>query len=83
MTETNDDLWRAFESLANTYPQDHGLRMTADLARWMLEERQRLQLPPPQLLAQVVQNIADVLVTLPPQPPPQAQSQARPPALRP
>jgi hypothetical protein len=28
-----------FEALAKTYPHDDGVRMTADLARWLLEER--------------------------------------------
>ena len=70
ITETNDDLWRAFELLAKTYPQDHGVRMTADLARWMIEERQRLKLSPPPMLAEVVQNIAAVLVTTSPEPRP-------------
>jgi hypothetical protein len=33
----DDDLWRAFEELAKKYPDDHGVRMTADLARWLKE----------------------------------------------
>jgi hypothetical protein len=37
MDETNDALWLAFEALAKTYPQDDGVRMTADLARWLVE----------------------------------------------
>ena len=47
MDETNDALWSAFEALAARYPHDGGVRMTADLARWLLEESQRRQLPVP------------------------------------
>jgi hypothetical protein len=47
MNETNDALWLAFEALAMKYPHDDGVRMTADLARWLLEESQRQQLPVP------------------------------------
>ena len=50
MNQTNDALWLSFEALAKTYPHDNGVRMTADLARWLLEERQRLELPVPQSL---------------------------------
>jgi hypothetical protein len=43
-------LWLAFEALAKTYPQDDGVRLTKDLARWLVEERERLQMPvPPEL----------------------------------
>ena len=44
--------------------------MTADRSRWMIEERQRLKLSPPPMLAEVVQNIAAVLVTTSPEPRP-------------
>ena len=57
MDKTNDDLWLAFEALAKTYPHDHGVRMTADLARWLLEERQRLQLAVPPILEKVVRAV--------------------------
>jgi hypothetical protein len=48
MYQTNDSIWLAFEALAKTYPHDKGVRITADLARWLLEESQRanVQLPP-------------------------------------
>jgi hypothetical protein len=48
MHEKNDAQWLAFEVLAKTYPHDDGVRMTADFARWLLQERQRQQLPAPQ-----------------------------------
>jgi len=57
MDKTNDDLWLAFEALAKTYPHDHGVRMTADLARWLLEERQRLQLAVPPIIEKVVHMV--------------------------
>ena len=57
MKETNDALWLAFEALAKTYPHDNGMRMTADLARWLLEERQRLQLPTPPIMHKVVRTV--------------------------
>jgi hypothetical protein len=41
MNPINDDLWKAFEKLAEQYPDDHGVRMTADLARWLKEHHQR------------------------------------------
>jgi hypothetical protein len=40
--EINDQLWKSFEELATRYPHDEGVRITADLARWFREERQRL-----------------------------------------
>ena len=58
MDQTNDALWLAFEALANTYPHDNGVRMTADLARWLLEERQRLALPVPPIIDKVVRKVA-------------------------
>jgi hypothetical protein len=54
MKETNDALWLAFEALAKTYPRDDGVRMTADLARWLLEEHQRRQLPVPSIAHKIV-----------------------------
>jgi hypothetical protein len=58
MTETNDSLWLAFEALAKTYPHDHGVRMTADLARWLVEESQRVQLAAPPTMRKVLLVIA-------------------------
>ena len=57
MDKTNDDLWLAFEALAKTYPHDHGVRMTADLTRWLLEERQRLQLAMPPIIEKVAHTL--------------------------
>jgi hypothetical protein len=42
MNPINDDLWKAFSHLAERYPDDHDVRMTADLARWLEEHRRRL-----------------------------------------
>jgi hypothetical protein len=56
MNQTNDALWLSFEALAKTYPHDDGVRMTADLARWLLEERQRLKLPTPPIIEKVVRT---------------------------
>ncbi len=61
MNTTDDDLWRAFQTLAMTYPHDDGVRMTADLARWMLAERERLALPHPPVLKEVVQTVSEKL----------------------
>ena len=61
MNETNDTLWLAFEALAKTYPHDGGVRMTADLARWLLEERQRLQLPAPPIMQKVLRTVTQEL----------------------
>jgi hypothetical protein len=57
MTETNDGLWLAFEVLAKTYPHDGGVRMTADLARWLLQEPQRAQLPAPPVIHKVLHTV--------------------------
>ena len=57
MTTTNDNLWQAFEALAATYPHDNGVRMTADLARWLLEEGQRIQHPIPPVIDQVIRKL--------------------------
>lgn len=59
MDKTNDDLWLAFEALAKTYPHDHGVRITADLTRWLLAERQRLHLPIPPIIEKVVHTFTD------------------------
>ena len=61
MKETNDALWLAFEALAMRYPHDHGVRMTADLARWLLEERQRLELPAPPIIQKVLSTVTQEL----------------------
>src|ERR1700730_15886396 len=42
MNLINDDLWKAFKQLAEKYPDDQGIRMAADLARWVEEHYQRL-----------------------------------------
>lgn len=59
MHQTIDELWLAFEALAKRYPHDDGVRITADLARWLLAERERLQLPIPPVLHKVVQSVAN------------------------
>lgn len=60
--QVNDALWLAFEALAKNYPHDNGVRMTADLARWLLEERERLKLPtPPIIEKKVVRTVAQTL----------------------
>jgi len=61
MNQTNDALWLSFEALAKTYPHDHGVRLTADLARWLLEERQRLELPVPSIIDKVVRTVTQEL----------------------
>jgi hypothetical protein len=61
MHETNDALWLAFEALAKTYPHDDGVRMTADLARWVVEERQRQRLPASPIMQKVVRTVAQEL----------------------
>jgi len=73
MDETNDALWLAFEALAVRYPDDGGVRMTADLARWLLEESQRRQLPVPpslQKAANAVVQQPDAAATAPSGPAP-------------
>jgi hypothetical protein len=47
MKKADDAVWLAFTALAKTYPHDNGVRITADLSRWLLEERQRLGLLTP------------------------------------
>jgi hypothetical protein len=61
MHKTNDALWFAFEVLAKTYPHDDGVRMTADLARWVVEERQRQRLPASPIMQKVVRTVAQEL----------------------
>lgn len=48
--ETNDALWLTFEALAKTHPHDPDVRMTADLAKWLLQESQRAQLTVPPIM---------------------------------
>ena len=73
MNKTNDAIWLSFEALARTYPQDDGVRLTADLARWLLEERKRLNVPVPPIIEKVVSTVtqeAAVAVAQPlPKPP--------------
>jgi hypothetical protein len=57
MNETKDALWLAFEALAKTYPHDGGVRMTADLARWLWEEHQRSSLPAPPIVQKVIRAV--------------------------
>ncbi len=61
VNQTNDGLWLSFEALAKTYPHDDGVRMTADLTRWLLEERERIQLPVPPIIDKVVRAVAQEL----------------------
>jgi hypothetical protein len=42
MDNIDDQFWRPFAQLAEQYPDDHGLRMTSDLARRFGEEWQRV-----------------------------------------
>lgn len=57
MNKSNDELWLSFEALARTYPHDNGVRMTADLARWLVEQRARLALPTPMAIDKIVQSL--------------------------
>jgi hypothetical protein len=61
MNRTNDDPWMSFEALAKTYPHDDGVRLTADLARWLLEVQQRAQLPTPPVIEKLVRNLTQEL----------------------
>lgn len=68
MNQTNDAIWLAFQALAKTYPHDNGVRITADLTRWLVEERQRLNLPAPPIIETVVRTVTlapDVRVAAP------------------
>ena len=42
MKDIDDQLWQAFVQLAKQYPDDHGVRMTSDMVRWLTEERVRM-----------------------------------------
>ena len=44
MNQNSDIPSLAFEALAKEYPNDDGVRMTTDLAKWLLEKRQQLQI---------------------------------------
>ncbi len=55
--ETDYALWLAFEALAKAYPYDHGVRMTADFAKWIVEERHRQKLPVSAILQKVVSTV--------------------------
>ena len=57
MNQTPDELWLSFKALAKTYPHDDGVRITAHLARWLIQERQRLQIPIPAVLQKVVEEM--------------------------
>jgi hypothetical protein len=57
MAQTPDELWLSFKALANTHPRDEGVRITAHLARWLVEERRRLQIPIPAVLQKVVEAV--------------------------
>lgn len=60
MHQTPEKLWLAFETLASTYPHDDGVKLTAHLARWLIEERQRLQVPVPPVLVKAVEHAVRV-----------------------
>ena len=57
MNQTPDELWLSFKALAKTYPHDDGVRLTAHLARWLIQERQRLKIPIPAVLQKVVEEV--------------------------
>ena len=57
MNQTPDELWLSFKALAKTYPHDDGVRITAHLARLLIQERQRLQIPIPAVLQKVVEAV--------------------------
>jgi hypothetical protein len=57
MNQTPDELWLSFQALAKTYPHDDGVRITAHLARWLIQERQRFQIPIPAVLQKVVEAV--------------------------
>lgn len=61
MNQTPDVLWQNFITLAKTYPQDEGVRLTAHLARWMVEERRRLPADIPTVLHHIVQAVMPVI----------------------
>jgi hypothetical protein len=57
MDQVPNELWLSFKALANMYPRDEGVRITADLARWLVEERQRFRIPIPTVLQKVVEAV--------------------------
>lgn len=57
MDQTPNELWLSFKALADRYPHDDGVRVTAHLARWLIQERQRLQIPIPTVLQKVVEEV--------------------------
>jgi hypothetical protein len=63
MNQTPNELWLAFEALAKTYPHDDGVRITADLARWLIAERQRVNIPVPPVLQKVVQSVTEEVLS--------------------
>jgi hypothetical protein len=63
MDQTPNELWLSFKALANTYPRDEGVRMTAHLSRWLVEERQRFQIPIPAVLQKVVEAVMKKLAS--------------------
>jgi hypothetical protein len=38
MNLINDDLWKKIRNMAETYPNDQGVQMITDLARWIEEQ---------------------------------------------
>jgi hypothetical protein len=57
MDESNSSLWLAFAALANTYPNDNGVRMTQDLARWLMQEQHMAALPAPPIMLEVLGKV--------------------------
>jgi len=70
MNEDSDDLWLAFEALAKTYPHDLGVRLTAHLGRWLVEDHRRSQVRIPAVMEKVVHAVVK-LVERPHTPPAQ------------
>jgi hypothetical protein len=60
---TPEELWLAFEALARKYPHDEGVRITADLARWLVEEHLRNQLPIPPVIQKVVRTVTEEVLS--------------------
>jgi hypothetical protein len=71
MNQTPDELWLAFDALAKTYPHDDGVRLSAHLARWLVEEHQRMEAPIPTGLHRVVKVLEKAVA--PPNSPPGRQ----------
>lgn len=67
MPQTPEELWLAFDTLARRYPHDQGVKISADLARWLVEEHQRAEVPLPDGLEGIVGTLANVVTppTLP------------------